>query len=185
MIEYMDTTSEDYDEIADLAEKYLTHGSAIKEEIHRKDAEGRYFGVKAVEDGEIVGFYTYVDDCIEFTVPHPELEQRIAELAGDEKIITGDAIFISPNHQRRGIGMEVSRRVSEHARRRGGKLFITEAWVHPDGSIPSRKAFLCNGEVVFEETIPMFYQGLDQLGLECPICGKNCVCGAQIQVHRL
>ncbi len=184
-MEYLEIKPEEFDEIAKEIERQLTHGKVIIDEIKRKCEEGRYFGIKAVENGELAGFYTYVDDVIECTVPHPELEKEIEEFAAGEKVTTGDAIFIHPNFQRRGLGMELARRVSAHAKSKGAKYFITEAWIHPNGSIPSHKAFLCNGEVVWEKTIPLFYKDMDKLGMECPICGKNCICGAELQLHKL
>ena len=184
-MEYLEITADDINRIAALAERHLTHGSIIIEDICQHAADGDYFGIKAMEGFILAGFYTYVDDTVAFTVPHPELEDELRKRFSDGRIITGDAIYVAPEFQQRGIGQELSRRVSALARSLGGRYFITEAWIQPDGSIPSRKAFLCNGEVLFEKTIPLFYQGMDKLGMECPVCGKNCICGAQIQMHRL
>ena len=184
-MEYVEIEKDDVRTIAELSEANLTHGDTIINRILEDVREGRYYGVKAIENGKMAGFYTYVDDSIEFTTPQSELEKKIAEIADGGKVVTGDSIFIYPEFQHRGLGQELARRVSGLARAHGGKYFITEAWIHPDGSIPSHKALLCNGEVVFEKVIPMFYKDIWKLGMECPICGRNCVCGAEIQLHKL
>ena len=185
MIEYLELLPEDVETVAELAERHLTHGEAVKEDIRRKSREGRYFGVKAVRDGKIVGFYSYTDHCVEFTVPHPALERRIRELTGDSHVVTSDALYLDSGYQHRGIATELSLRLSARARSRGVRYMVTELWTHPDGRIPALKALLHNGEVVMTETVPMFYAGMEERGMECPICGRGCQCGAQVMVQRL
>lgn len=184
-MEYSEVQREDIDFIAHKIEEELTHGDAIINEIFRKRDEGRYHGVKVVDDGRIIGFYTYTDDCIDFTMPHPELERRLRDMIHGGKVITGDALYLEPAYQHHGIATEISHRLIAHAKERGAKYLVTEAWMHPDGEIPARETLLHYGTVVYEEDIPMFYEGMEEFGMTCPICGDKCVCGAQVQLHRL
>ena len=184
-MQYCEICSDDIETIAVLSERHLTHGEKIIKDINsRKDLKD-YFGVKAVEDGEIVGFYTCIEGRIEFTLPHPEMYRIIREMIGDEKIITGDTLYVNPAYRGRGIASELARHITVMSRERGGKYFLTEAWIHPDGIIPAKKIVPFNGDVIYEKTIPRFYSDLYKYGMEGPICGKNCVCGAQIELHRL
>ena len=185
-MEYREVMPEDVAYIAGRIEQELTHGDEIVATVLKKAAEGRYFGVKAVaDDGRIAAFYTYTDDCVDFTVPHPELERRIREIVGRNKVITGDAMFVEPEFRHRGIATELSHQMIAHAKARGVRYLVTEAWMHPDAEIPARQTLLHYGTVVMEETIPMFYRGMEKYGMECPICGRSCRCGAQVQLHRL
>ena len=54
-MEFCPVGPEDLETIAVLSEQYLTHGKKIKDDIrHHRDMNG-YFGVKAVENGEMIG----------------------------------------------------------------------------------------------------------------------------------
>ena len=139
-MEFCPVGPEDLETIAVLSEQYLTHGKKIKDDIrHHRDMKG-YFGVKAVENGEMIGFYTCIEDDIIFTLPHPELKSEIEKITGGEKTITGDTLYVEPAWRGKGIASELARRITDMARERGGKYFLTEAWIHPEGVTPAKKS---------------------------------------------
>ena len=37
----------------------------------------------------------------------------------------------------------------------------------------------------YEEYVPHFYKDNDQYGLECAVCGEQCLCGAIVRLVRL
>ncbi|MBR2527825.1 MAG: GNAT family N-acetyltransferase [Blautia sp.] len=184
-MEYCEIGSQDLETIAILSERHLTHGKKILDDIRQHRLMTDYFGVKAVEQDQIIGFYTCIEGRLEFTLPHPEAEREIRKIIGDKKIVTGDTLYVDPAYRGRGIASELSRRVTEMARKRGGKFFLTEAWIHPDGIVPARKIVPFNGDVVYRKILPGFYRDLYKYGMECPICGRDCVCGAEVELHIL
>jgi GNAT superfamily N-acetyltransferase len=184
-MEFCTVGPEDLETIAIISEQHLTHGKKILEEIRHHRNLKDYFGVKAVEKGEMIGFYTCIENDIVFTLPHPEMKSLIEKMTAGEKTITGDTLYVKPAWRGKGIASELAKRVTAMARERDGKYFLTEAWIHPEGVTPAKKIVVFNGEVIFEKIIPFFYRDLSKYGMECPICGKDCRCGAQVQLHRL
>jgi len=53
--------------------------------------------VKAVdEDGKMIAFFT-AKEGMEFTCPHPELEQKIRRITADGRLFVGDGIAVDPS----------------------------------------------------------------------------------------
>ncbi len=182
---YCEIGPEDIESIAVLSERHLTHGKKILQDIRSHRNMKDYFGIKAVENSEMVGFYTCIEGDLVFTLPHPETEKILRTLTGGEKTITGDTLYVNPAYRGKGIARELARRITELARQRGARFFLTECWIHPDGVIPAEKIVPLNGDVIYEETIPRFYRDLYKYGMTCPICGVDCSCGAKVELHRL
>ena len=184
MIHYEPIAKEDIDMIADLTAEHLTHGDYVLNEIRTSAKTENYYGVKAMEDGKLVGYLTFKRG-IEFTLPHPELTEEIVQISSGEYVFTGDAISVDSNFRRRGVARELTLRARDQMLALGGRYFLGELWVHPDGSVPARTPTEYYGETVFEEYVPFFYRDLPRYGMCCPICGEDCRCGALMRLVRL
>ena len=181
---YSEIGKEDIEAVADMAEQYLTHGTSIREAIIREAARNNYYGVKALEDGKMVGFFTYKEG-IDFTLPHPELEQKIRALTQGGIIFNCDAIFVNDAYRHKGLGEEMTRRAVSSMRKMGGRYFLFELWIYPNGKIPALNMTEKSLEIIFDERVERFYKDLPRYGMTCPICGANCRCGALIRVFAL
>ncbi len=183
-MDFKPITNDDVGQIIDLTMQHLTFGTYIANEIHRAAEEGNYYGVKAVEDGNIVGFNA-VKRGIDFTFPHPELEEEIGKMAPAEYVFNGDTLYVDSRYRRQGIGREMTLIVRDQILALGGRYFLGELWVYPDGSIPASSSNKCYGDIVYERLVPLFYREMSRYGMRCPICGEDCQCGAVIRLIRL
>ena len=182
-MEYLPITKDDIRPIIDLTVEHLTHGDYIVNEISRAAEAGNYYGIKAVEDGVLAGFNTYKRG-IEFTLPHPELSELIRDLAPEEYVFNGDSFYVDSRFRRRGVGRELTFLARDDMLSRGGRYFLGELWVHPDGIIPASTPNSFYGETVFERFVPLFYKDLSRYGMCCPICGEDCRCSAVVRLAR-
>lgn len=184
MIEYARITESDMDEVISLYEKYLNSGKYVEDMMRREFESEDYLGFKACNSGQIVGFF-FGQKQIEFTYPHPELEEEIRRVAGDHNLYTPDGLLILDGYRGEGIGRELIRRMKEQLIEKCVELALVELWIYPDGKIPAKNPLKGIGEAVYEKTVPMFYKDLPRYGMECPLCGKNCRCGALIQLLKV
>jgi GNAT superfamily N-acetyltransferase len=182
-MEFKYITKDDIGPIIDLTLEHLTNGDYISKEISRAVEEGNYYGVKAVENGVLAGFNTYKRG-IEFTLPHPELTEVISKLAPEESVFNGDAFYVDQRFRRKGIGRELTFRARDHMMALGGRYFLGELWVYPDGIIPASTPNSYYGDTVFERLVPFFYRDLPRYGMRCPICGEDCRCSAVVRLAR-
>lgn len=183
MLTYEEITAQDLPTITQLYAKHLTAGQSLADGTYAAWERGDCFGTKAVEDGEIAGFFS-VRKGLEFTYPHPELEAEVMSFVGARRLYVVDGMLVLPDYRGRGVA---SRLVAETLPRlkRVADLVLVEIWVYPDGSSPGKKAQEKLGEVVFRKLEPMFYREFPRYGMRCPICGESCVCGAWIDVIKI
>ncbi len=181
-MEYSNITSDDIPQIIECTQKYLTDGEEIKEEIELSAEEENYFGVKATEGGELIGFLT-IKKGIQFTCPHPYLEREIRKAANRKTVSFVDGIWVCKNHRGKGVSGELARRTKKLLKDIGAEYIFIEEWIYPDGHIPAERLLSSYGEPVYEKEIPMFYRDMAKYGMKCPICGENCKCGAKIKMY--
>jgi GNAT superfamily N-acetyltransferase len=181
MIHYRSLGRADLTELISLYETYLNGGAYIRETLAESISRQGFVGVKAVADGEFIGFFSG-NDTLEFTYPHPELERRLEMYTVGHKYFSPDALLVKPQWRHEGVASVLVDKVREQLRAQGYEYFIVEMWVYPDGTIPEQRSLEQMGRVVWREMVPDFYKDLDQYGIDCPICGKHCVCGALIEV---
>ena len=174
----------DVEEIADIYETYLNSGDAIRKHIHENMNMKDYVGFKATDQGRIIGIMSGRPG-IDFTYPHPELEAHIQKLFPGERIFSNESILVLPEYRNQGITHELGRRMVHEVCRKGYHLLLAELWIYPDGSVPAAETTEHWGEIVYEERKNRFYEKLEQYGMLCPVCGKDCVCGALIRLFRL
>ena len=175
---------EDAENVADIYEKYLNSGAAIREHIRADISMKKYVGYKAVEDGKIVGIMSGRPG-IDFTYPHPELEEEIKNSFPGEEIFSNESILILPEYRNHGLARELSRKMVRKIYEKGYRLLLAELWIYPDGSVPAAEITDHWGQLVYEKRKELFYDQLEQYGMECPLCGSHCICGAMIRLFRL
>ncbi len=183
-MEFSNITEDDIKGIVSLTQKHLTDGEYVEACILRQVKAGNYFGVKATSDGELAGFLTFKEG-IDFTYPHPELEEEMKKESKGRKVFNGDAIYVNPKFRKCGIGGHLTAMARDRMIELGGYYFLGELWIHPDGKIPALTPTAIYGETEFKKIVPMFYKDIGKYGLVCPICGENCICGAVVCLIRL
>ena len=184
MITYREIEEKDLEQIIRFYEKYLNSGSYIREGIIEGFRNKGYIGIKAEYDGRMVGFISGRSG-IDFTYPHPQLEQKIRELSGGGKIYTPDAIVVLPEYRIHGIGHKLIRKMHNKMMKEGHKLALVELWIYPDGTVPAQSPVKEFGTMVFSQKVPMFYKDNQKYQILCPKCGEDCKCGAMIELWDL
>jgi GNAT superfamily N-acetyltransferase len=177
-------TSDDITQIISLTMEHLTRGDYVADMMSQSAQSGNYFGFKVEEDGEMKGFLTYKRG-IEFTLPHPEMLEEISSRFPEKEVFTGDSFYVDSSLRRRGIGRELMRLSRDRMLQQGGRYFLEEMWVYPDGKIPAKSPTDNFGETVYERLVPGFYRELHRYGMCCPVCGEDCRCGAFVRVLEL
>lgn len=183
-LHYSEVGKEDIETISRMAEQYLTRGYYNSTEIAEEMSRHNYYGMKAQDNGQIVGFVTYKEG-IEFTLPHPALEQKIRSLTADGVMFDIETIFTNPSYRHQGIGVELMRRSLSAMRAMGVKYLLFECWVYPDGTSPALHLPGSDLPIIYEERLEHFYRDLPRYGMACPLCGENCQCGALIRLFSL
>ena len=183
-MEFSSVTEEDEDRIIALTLEHLTDGAYVENCMRKQFASGKYYGVKATEDGELAGYLTFKEG-IDFTYPHDELRSEVIKEAKGRKVFTGDAIYVNPKYRKCGLGGKLTAMARDIMIDHGGYYFLGEMWIYPDGTIPAHSPSKIYGEYEYEKIVPMFYKDNKKYGLTCPICGEDCKCGALIRLIRL
>lgn len=180
-MEYRDFTEADIERYISDYNKYLNEGVLTADKVKKALARDEYFGSIAEENGEIAGYFTFTDG-IAFTYPHKRLQEKVKNAAGSRHINTADALLVIPGFRGRGVATGLAERNKRLLTERKQELFLTEIWIYPDGQSPAKMVYDRMGKVVWSETIPLFYNEAQKYGISCPLCGKNCRCGAYIHV---
>lgn len=80
--------------------------------------------------------------------------------------------------------MSVNRKLFQEVRRllilKEIKYTLHELWVHPNGFVPALGVIKTFGEARYLGQFDNFYKDFYHFGYVCPICGKDCICSAQI-----
>lgn len=184
MIEYRPIKAADLPLIKELYARHLNSGKLIAQQIDLCWREGSYVGYTAKEEGELLGFLT-VRPGIDFTYPHPELEAELADFVGEKRLAMCDALLVLPGFRNEGVAHVLAERIRELLIQMSYDYFLEEIWIYPDGSIPAKKALESIGRVVWRRRYDSFYRELDKYDMSCPICGRDCVCGAWVEVLEL
>ena len=175
---------DEVEEIVALTCAHMTDGDAIADEVRKSVAEGNLYAYKVIEEGETIGFISFKEG-IEFTVPHPDIEEEIGKMYGDKRVFYGDAVWVSPKARNKGIGTKLLHIMYDGLIEAGADYLMNEYWVYPGGKstiLPLSNVF---GEPLYHKKVPGFYAELDKYGMSCPICGKNCKCSAEIIIYSM
>ncbi len=184
MTEYYELTASDLPELVEYYERFLNSGDFVKNNITAAYESGGYFGIKAVADGVSIGYFTVMKEFA-LTYPHPDIESLLTPILKGRRFVTVDSLMVLPEYREEGIAHELCKKVTQQLKERDIEMLAVEIWVFPDGSSPARVIYEQMGRSIFKKEVPMFYEGASKYGIVCPICGKDCKCGACIEVIEL
>lgn len=184
MVEYSRITVKDLRLVTDMYETYLNSGDFMENHI-KEGIENPYFvGYKAMDDGKMVGMMTGRGG-LDFTYPHPELEEMIQEKFKGEKIYSPDSLTVIDEYRGTDVAFNLGHMVLEEIYSKGYRLLVSELWIYPNGHVPADHILRNWGSVAYEEDVKDFYKDLHKYNMQCPICGEKCTCGARILIVRI
>lgn len=179
-------------EMSDLAEitalftTYLNDGEPIVRHLREALSNPGYIGVKCMDGETIAGVLAAVPG-IDFTYPHPELEQRIKKQWDGAKLYSMDMILVRPLYRGKGIARALAWHLRRHLTDAGVRILIVEMW-NPlrQGDRPVEEILKYLGKCLDLWDCPDFYRELYDKGMTCPECGGGpCRCGARIGIVAL
>lgn len=184
MVEYSLIEEKDLPKIICMQETYLNSGTYICDTIRNAFVNQNYLGYKACDGNETIGFFS-VQEGIAFTYPHEALEQELVDIVKQQKVYTVDGIIVLEKYQNQGIASNLIKQIKKCLLEKGAQLVLIEMWIYPDDTIPAQKPLVELGNAIYEKRLPMFYRDIQKYGIQCPVCGKQCQCGALIQLIEL
>ena len=169
--------------ITALYTTYLNDGEPIIRHLREAMAHPGYIGMKCLDGETIAGVVTAIPG-IDFTYPHPELEQRIQSQWGNIKLYSMDMILVQPRYQGQGIARTLAVHLRSQLIEAKIQTLIVEMW-NPlrRGNRPAEGVLKYLGKCIELWECPDFYKDLYTKGMTCPDCGKGpCRCGAIIAI---
>ncbi len=169
--------------ITTLYTAYLNDGKPIIRHLQEAMVHPGYIGVKCL-DGEIFAGVLTAIPGIDFTYPHPELEQRIQRRWGNTKLYSMDMVLVQPQYQGQGIARTLAGHLRSQLLEAEAQTLIVEMW-NPLrlGDRPAEGVLKYLGNCLELWDCPDFYKELYAKGMSCPDCGKGpCHCGATIGI---
>lgn len=184
MFQYLPLEESDFEIMVELYKKYLNDGELIDQHLKEGMESDGYIGFKCVsEGGEVCGLFT-AGAGIDFTCGHLDLAEKIRTDYPYTSIYTADMLVVKPEYRQYGIAAELVLKLRDKLHECGVDFFLAELWRVPDGRLPG-KVVLEVGKEIEHTFYPNFYKDIAKYGLSCPICGKDCICGADICLMEL
>jgi GNAT superfamily N-acetyltransferase len=177
-------TLNDLTQLVELHCKYLNYGEGIRPHFESALRDEATIALKYVMDGEILGIVIYTKG-ITFSGGHPELCRRVQQLTGGELTYTGDALLVREEHRGKGIPQKLYCTLVEELRQQKVCYTVNELWVYPDGRIPARGVIRTLGDALYIGHYDNFYKDFYHYGYVCPICGRDCICSADIYLCKI
>ena len=181
-VEYI--TFNDIGELVRLHELYLNYGDGIRPHFEKILRDPESIALKYMINGEMAGLFIYTKG-IALSGNHDEKTARIKKLSKGKKVYTGDAVLVKKEYRSLGVSRELCAAMIGELRRCGAELAVHEFWVHPDGHIPAQKMFSVFTKNIFIGRFEKFYRDFHHFGYLCPICGKDCICAAEIYLAEI
>jgi len=175
----------DLEAMTAIYKRYLNKGESIGSQIRQGFYESQFVGVKCIDKtGGICGIISGFKG-IRFTCGHEELVNKIKKKYKDESIYTTEMLVVLPGKRHQGIGEELVRRFKKQLDQTDAKYLLSELWRKPGGKVPGKVIVEVLGNEVEHWYLANFYKDLAKYKLTCPICGENCICGADISLIKL
>ncbi|MDD2447163.1 MAG: hypothetical protein PHY91_05700 [Tissierellia bacterium] len=181
MISYRKILPTDYDLVLYLYQRYLNSGEYIAETLYKDMADPEYLGFIMEDKDNCVGIISAKPN-ISFTYPKKELEEEIKNHIGNRRIFTLDTIIIDEKFRGRHLSCSLGKLLIDALKDIGVELLLVEYWILSNGDIPADRFLKKFTNQIYYKKIPLFYEGLNDYNVECPICGKQCTCGAEVLV---
>lgn len=177
-------TSDDLDELIKLHSEYLNYGEGIRPHFDKILKDSDSIALKYTVNGETAGIFIYTKG-VSLSGNHDELSSELLRLSEGMNVYTGDAVLVRKEYRFMGIADKLCSAMLTELRQRGVQLAVHEFWVYPDGHIPAKKMFRVFNENIFLGRFEYFYRDFHHFGYICPVCGKNCVCAAEIYLAKI
>ncbi len=181
MISFRKMLPTDYDLVLDWYQRYLNSGEYIVKTLSQDMVNPEYIGFIMEDDNECIGIVSAKPN-ISFTYPKKDLENEIMSYVGDRPIFTLDTIAIDERYRGRQLSYTLGKLLIDSLKDKGIELLLTEYWMIPDGDIPANRFLQKLTKQIYSKKIPMFYTELSNYNMLCPVCGNECVCGAEVLV---
>lgn len=174
---------EDLPAMTALYTRYLNDGEPIIKHLREAMAHPGYIGMKCVDGDTIAGVMAAIPG-IDFTYPHPELEQRIRSRWGNTCLYSMDMILVQPMYRGNGIARTLAVNLRRQLSETGVNTLIIEMWnSRKEGNRPAQGVLKYLGRSLELWYYPDFYKDLYNKGMSCPDCGDGpCLCGATIAI---
>ncbi len=183
MFRYENLTSADEAVVMELYARILNDGANMMEVMKKRLSLEGTTGIKCY-DGDRVVAVVFWSPGINFTYPHPELEQKIAAEFPSDVIYSAEMIAVEDDYRKHGIGKELSIRMYEKAMSRGATHILMELWT-VDGNCRAEALAKHAGKIVMRVDCPDFYKDLNKHGIICPECKDGCGCAAVVLVIKM
>ena len=174
----------DLDELISLHEEYLNYGDGIRPHFETILRDPDSIALKYMLDGKMAGLFIYTKG-IALSGGHDEIRAQLEELSAGKTVYTGDAVLVKSEYRKLGIADKLCAAMIQELRRRDAELAVHEFWVYPDGYIPASRMFEVFDTNIFIGRFVNFYRNFHHFGYICPICGKECVCAAEIYLAEI
>lgn len=171
----------DLDKLVEMYAEYLNYGDGVRPHCISVLEDGDTVAVKCLDGTEIVGILIYTKG-IALSGGHHELVKEIEQKKHGKTIYTCDAVMVKKDLR----GMDLQGVMSKFSLplliEKGAQCTLHELWVYPNGMVPGHKLPHYSDQVEFIGRFNMFYKDFHHFGYFCPVCGKDCICGADIYV---
>lgn len=174
----------DLDELVRLHAEYLNYGDGIRPHYDKILRDPDNVALKYVAKGGMAGLLIYTKG-IALSGNHRNLVERLMMLSKGKTVYTGDAVLVKKECRGMGIADELCAAMLRELKSRGVQLALHEFWVYPDGRIPALRMCRVYTNSVFLGRFENFYRDFHHYGYICPICGKECVCAAEIYLAEI
>lgn len=181
MISFRKILPTDYNLVLQWYQRYLNSGEYIAETLYKDMTNEEYVGFVMEDKENCVGIISAKPN-ISFTYPKKELEEEIMNHIGSRRIFTLDSIVIDEKFRGRHLSCTLGKLLIDALKGIGVELLLVEYWILVNGDIPADRFLKKFTKQIYSKKIPMFYDQLNDYNIECPICGKQCVCGAEVLV---
>jgi len=177
-------TDNDFDELIRLHSEYLNYGDGIRPHFEQILDNPDNIALKYEVDGDLAGLIIYTKG-VELSGGHADIAEKLIELSGGENTYTGDAVLVRKRYRSLGIADKLCLAAIEELKKKKVRYIVHELWVLPDGRVPAKR--MCeNFEVnTLVGRFENFYRDFHHFGYICPICGKNCMCSADIYLTEI
>jgi len=177
-------TERDIDELVRLHEEYLNYGEGIRPHFTEALRNSDTAALKYTADGKTVGILIYTKG-IALSGNHDDVEARLREMSAGKNVYTGDAVLVRKEYRSMDIADKLCLAMLQELRRRGAELVVHEFWVYPNGKVPALKMCRVYTKSVFLGRFENFYRDFHHFGYFCSICGKECICAADIYLAEI
>lgn len=174
----------DIDEVEKLHSLYLNYGEGVRPHLEKVISDDNSICLKYVKKNQIIGIIM-ANKGIYLSGGHFDICKQISDMVKGEITYTGDALLILKEYRGREILKELFSELCVKLKEKSAKYFLSELWRYPDNKVPAYNGLQNFKNSFFIGTYKNFYKGFYKNGYICPLCGKNCICSADIYLSEI